>query len=524
MGDRRGTEGMDSRALLRALRRRLGWVLVFAVLAAAGASIYSLLQDEKYTATGSILPRPAVANPALGSSPPVPERKPERQAATDLELAGRDIIARQAERRLQRLGDTPAADALSSVEARTRGESDLIEVEVTAGDPNVAALAANTFAAQYVTFRRQADRAAIQQTRRLVGRELDRLVSSRRAARRSNNDPRRTRSLTRRIRKLERQAEDLKVESSLQTGNAAVVDRATPPSSPSSPKPVRDTILGGLAGLLLGLGAALVREKVDRRLRDPEELEEAFGLPVLARLPDSDALGRRFGMADLPPVEAEAFRTLRANLRYFEPQKDIDSVLITSAAAQDGKSTVAFNLAAAAAATRLDVLLVEAEVRRPVLARALGLPPDEGLTAVLSGESSLRESCHELLLMQGDGSGPPPTMDVLLAGQWRSDASELVESERMRELMRECRSKYSLVVIDTPPAGLVSDAISLMSDVSAVVVVGRVGKLTSEQAGRLRDQLEKIDAPTFGVVANFTDPGDGSYDLAGYDLAGSRSS
>ena len=512
MTDRRGADGMDSRALLRALRRRLGWILVFAVLAAAGASIYSLLQDEKYKATASILPEPSSPSQVLGSDSNSPARTPERQAATNLELAGRDIVSRRAEQRLARSGDVSAADAVSSIDVASKGESDLIELEATAGSPRTAALVANTFAEEFVAFRRAADRTNIQETRRLIRGELERLVRTRR---RASSDERR--SLTRRIRTLERRVDDLGILASIQTGNALVVDRATPPDSPSSPKPVRNTLLGGLAGLLLGIAVALTREKLDRRIRDPEDLEEAFGLPVLARLPDSDALGSRLGVSgDLPPFEAEAFRMLRSNLRYFDRGRDVDSVLITSASAQDGKSTVAFNLAAAAAATGLDVLLVEAEVRRPVLARALGLPPDEGLTSVLSGDSSLRESCHEVLLMQGGSVGPPPTMDVLLAGDWRGNASELVESDRMRELLRECRSKYTLVVIDTPPAGLVSDAISLMSDVSAVVVVGRLGKLTSEQAARLRDQLEKVDAPTFGVVANFTNPRDPSYDLAGY--------
>jgi capsular exopolysaccharide synthesis family protein len=369
------------------------------------------------------------------------------------------------------------------------------------------------FAAEYVAFRRDADRANIKRSRLLVNRELAKL--------RAAPGPK----ASGRIRLLRRRADDLKILGSLQTGNAIVVDRATPPSSPSSPKPVRNTILGGLAGLLLGMGAALIAEKVDRRLRDPEDLEDAFGLPVLARLPDSDALGRRLGMAqNLPPHEAEAFRMLRANLRYFDAGRDIDSVLITSASAQDGKSTVAFNLAAAAA-SQARVLLVEAEVRKPTLARSLGLPGEEGLTSLLAGETTLAEACHEVFLMGNhDGADSSHTMDVLLAGDWRPDASELVESERMREVLRECRRNYDLVVVDTPPAGLVSDAISLMGDVSAVIVVGRIGKLTTEQAVRLRDQLEQIDAPTFGIVANFTDPHDGSYDLAGYELAGSSSS
>jgi capsular exopolysaccharide synthesis family protein len=502
--------------VLRALRRRIGWVLLFAMLVAAGVSVYSLIQDEKYKARASVL----LSSPqVLGPNSSSPARTPERQGATNLELAGREIIFRRAERRLIRSGEVSAADSVSSVEVTTGGESNPIEVEATAGNPRTASLVANTLAMELVAFQRSADRASFRKTRSRLRRELSTLVSMRRRA-----GHRQRRSLTRRIRSYQRRLDDLGVVASIQAANGLSIDRATPPSSPSSPKPVRNTLLGGLVGLLLGLGVALVREKTDRRLRDPDQLEEAFGLPVLACLPSSDALGRRLGMArELPPFEAAAFRTLRANLRSFDRGRDIDSVLITSPAAQDGKSTVAFNLAAAAAATDLEVLLIEAEVRRPALARALGLPTTEGLTSVLAGDVPLSDACQEVLLMHaGAAMESIPTMDILVAGEWRSDASQLVESERMQELLRECRRHYSLVVVDTPPAGLVSDAIGLMSDVSAVIVVGRVGKLTREQAARLRGQLEKIDAPAFGVVANFTDPHEGSYDPAGYELAGSR--
>ena len=426
MGDRRGADGMGSRALLRVLRRRLGWVLVFAVLAAAGASVYSLLQDEKYKATASIRLEPATTN---------------------LEPARREVVSRRTERRFVRSGDISAADAVSSIDVTIPGESDLIEVEATAGNPRTAALVANTFAEELVAPRRTADRTNM------------------------------------------------------------VVDRATPPGSPSSPKPVRDTLLGGLAGLLLGIGVALTREKFDRRIRDSEDLEEAFGLPLLARLPDSEALGRRLGLSrDLPPFEAEEFRTLRSNLRHFDRGQTIDSVLVTSASSQDGRSTVALNLAAVAA-LQADVLLVEAAVRRPTLARSLGLPPEGGLAAVLAGELPFLDACHEVLLVHQNGNGKdaPPTLNVLHAGEWRPATKRLVESERMREILWECRQSYSLVVIDSPPASLIPDAPSLMREVSAVIVVGRVGKLTSEQAARLREQLDEVDAPTLGIVANFAE-------------------
>jgi polysaccharide biosynthesis transport protein len=505
---------MDLRTLLGIVRKRLGWILLAVIVGAGIGSVVSLLQDERYTATASLLPESTHIDQALSSSQSNPVTVPEREAATNLELASRDIIALRAQKRLERAGNVSAAAAVKSVDVKSHGQSNLIEVKATATTPGAASRAANVFAEEYVAFRRNADRSNIQQARRLLRVQIARLTSTRRAARRAGRS---VRPLTRQVRSLQRRADDLRTLATLQTGNTVIVDRATPPSSPSSPKPVRNTVIGGLAGLIVGLGLVLTREKLDRRLRDTRELEEAFGLPVLARLPDSDALRRRFGTVhDLPPFEADAFRMLRTNLRYLEGNRDIDSVLITSPTAQDGKSTVAFNLAAAAAATRLNVLLVEAEVRRPSLARALGLPQTEGLTAVLAGEAYLADACHEIMLVHdGDGSSAT-TMDILMAGDPRPDATELIESERMRELIRDCRHNYDLVVIDTPPAGLVSDAIALMRDVSAVVVVGRLGKLTADQAERLREQLDTVDAPAFGVVANFTDLEEEGFDLAGY--------
>jgi Mrp family chromosome partitioning ATPase len=101
-----------------------------------------------------------------------------------------------------------------------------------------------------------------------------------------------------------------------------------------------------------------------------------------------------------------------------------------------------------------------------------------------------------------------------------SNASELIESERMEELIAEAKRNYSLVVIDAPPAGLVSDAIPLMNQVSGVVVVGRIGKLTGSEAGRLREQLEKVNAPTVGVVANFAGAENGASYPGEYELNG----
>jgi tyrosine-protein kinase len=532
VNDRDQSRGMAFETLLAVLRRRLGLILLTVTVAAGGALGLSLLQDKEYSSSASMVLQ-ANSDPLDSLLVSPASTSDERRAATDFVVAAQGVISRRTAKRLERRGELDAAAVVSSVEVSAQGESDLIKVKATARDPRTAARASNAFADEFVTFGRDAERARIRQTQRLLRRELGRLSAARRRAlartspgeRSSRSTPtaRRIPSLTRRMRSLESRSEDLAIMQSLQTGNAAVIERATAPASPSSPKPVRNTVIGAFAGLLLGLGLALVREQQDRRLRDSNELEEAFGMPVLARLPESQALGKRSSVVhNLPPFEAEGFRMLRANLRYFQPDREIDSVLITSPSVQDGKSTVAFHLAAAGAAAGLRVLLIEADVRRPVLGRLLGLPSDHGLTTLLADEEvRLEDVTHEVLLARNrDGRARPPTMDVVLAGVIPSNASELIESERMEELIAEAKRNYSLVVIDAPPAGLVSDAIPLMNQVSGVVVVGRIGKLTGSEAGRLREQLEKVNAPTVGVVANFAGAENGASYPGEYELNG----
>jgi hypothetical protein len=215
---------------------------------------------------------------------------------------------------------------------------------------------ANLFAAQYIALRQEADRAKIAQAQALVNRQLRALPSGGQSAQ-------------------ERTLRDrLDVLSSLQTGNAELAEAASVPSTPSSPKVVRNTVLGAVLGLLMGVGLALLFERLDRRLRDPRDLEEIFERPILAAIPESRAIARS-GLVHqvLPSTEGEAFRMLRANLRYFNIDSGVESVLITSPAPGDGKSTVAWNLASAAAGSGGRVLLIEADLRHPALANSLGL-------------------------------------------------------------------------------------------------------------------------------------------------------
>lgn len=500
MADRQRDAGMDISTLFGVLRRRI-LVVVLAVGVAAGAAYFiSKRQDEKYTASATLLLRGGGTGPDAEFTPPLPESAPDRES---LVLAS--TVLDRAERRLaRRLGRAGAEAALSDLTASSGEESDVVTVEATTALPKTAALAANTVVREVIGLR--ADTA-----RRKIARSL-RGVESERAKLGGARSPDDLATLN----QLNLSRQQLKQAESKVDGDAEIVKPATVPTSPSAPKPARNALIGGFAGLLLGLALALIREQLDRRVRASKDLEAAFGLPVLASVPRSRALHPKDGTAlrNLPPLETEAFQMLRANLHYLNTDVELRSVVVTSAGVGDGKSTVALNLAKADATVGRTVLLVEADIRRPRLATLLGLRATEGLADFLADRSkSLASVVNSVPVVQRtNGTGASLFMDVVVAGAVPSNPSELIDSARMRELIREGEEAYDLVVIDTAPAGMVSDAIPLMSEASAVVVVGRVGRLTTHEADALREQLERIDAPSYGLVANFSrGPGDKGY-------------
>ena len=211
---------------------------------------------------------------------------------------------------------------------------------------------ANTFAQQYVRFRQNADRAKIRQAQALVRSQLTRLESQpgTAAERRS----------------LAGRESQLEILAALQTGNAELVQAALPPRSASSPKPLRNSLIGLVVGLGLGLLLAGFFDRRDRTLREADEVEDIFGRPLIGSVIDSRAFAAREA-APLPPSEAESFRLLRANLRYFNLKRALQTFLVTSPGPSEGKSTVAFNLGTTYARAGEKTLVIEADLRNPGL-------------------------------------------------------------------------------------------------------------------------------------------------------------
>lgn len=499
MADRRPTEGIDVSAFFGVLRRRALIIVAVVLAAAAGAYIVSKGQKAKYTATTKLLLKGTSSNTANSGGQPtfgptIPSTSPDREA-----LVTRGAVLKETQRRLaQRIGDKRAGEVVSKLTAFSGQDSQVVELRAEASDPSVAADAANTLGAVNIDLRKAQTIAELRRAERSAEQQIAKLSPTN-----QNDAPA--------LGALRTQLTNLKGTEATTDGNAEVVQQASAPSSPSSPKPTQNAIIGAFGGLLLGLAIALVREQLDRRVRHSKQLEEAFGLPVLASVPKSRAFGGQNGRAleRLPAREAEAFQILRANLHYLNKDTELRSVVVTSAGVGDGKSTVSLNLAKADAIVGKKVLLVEADVRRPQLAGLLGLDSDQGLTTFLSErDKPLADVTHRVPVGPSrDGQASPTTLDVVVAGPVPDNPSGLIDSDRMRSLIRQAERSYDFVVLDTPPASMVADPISLMSQATAVVIVGRVGKITSAEADGLREQLERIDAPGFGLVANFAPKG-----------------
>jgi capsular exopolysaccharide synthesis family protein len=454
--------------LALAIARRNWLLLVVCFLVVPGAALaYSLAQTPEYTASASL----------LFTEKDTSQFDPERAAATNLELVALDQVAA---RTADALPDTglSVSDVSDSVSVSPAGESDLVKVEATDRDPALAATIANEFARQFIAFRRDANRAKLIRAQNLVEARLNELTPSQRTG--PEGDA------------LEDRQRDLAVNATLQTGEAQLVQPATEPGSPSTPKTTRNVALGILLGLLLGISLALLRDQFDRRLKTVDEAEATFGLPVLATIPQSHEIEDP-EKAEAKPSgeEAEAFRMLRANLQYFSVDQELKSILVTSPAPADGKTMVVWNLALTEARAGKRILVIEADLRRPRLAERLGLSGERGLGLVLAGSLTPKEAIQTV-----------QDVDLLPAGPLPPNPAELIDSRRMEQLLEWSEREYDRVIVDTPPAAVVADALPLIRRVDRMLVVVRLRRTPSDAAERLHEQLAHIDAPVSGIVMN----------------------
>jgi polysaccharide biosynthesis transport protein len=486
----------DLRGVIAMLRRRLPLIVLAVAVGIGGALLFSRAQKKEYAGTSVLLFKPLLLDAQLTGLPlQVQSSDPQRETATDIGLVSLPQVRARA---AAALGPGYTADKLKhDVSVSPEGKSSLVSVKGTASTPTAAAGMANAMVDAFIAYRRQ-----------LLVDRIDK------AAKSIASQLKHTRGLSRlQQAALRNNATKLAQLRAVQPGDVELVSHAQPDNTPSSPKTALNVVLGGVLGGLLGLALALGAEQLDRRVRRPDEVEGALDLPLLGAIPRSRVLRASKGMANpLSASDIEAFRLLRANLRYRAGSRDLRSVLLTSAGSGSGKTTVALFLAAAAAAASDGrVLLIEADMRRPRLAGLLGLSTDQGLSWALESSQALEDA---VVTVPGgharNGSGPNgavsfgASFDLLPAGQPHAAASELLGSERMSDLLATATEHYDLTIIDGPPPGFVSDSIPLIKQVDGVVLVAGLGHENSDELKHLRTELNRLGVTPLGVVANFS--------------------
>ncbi|MGY1751788.1 polysaccharide biosynthesis tyrosine autokinase [Blastococcus sp. SYSU D01042] len=278
------------------------------------------------------------------------------------------------------------------------------------------------------------------------------------------------------------------------TVEGVTVAPATPPSSPSAPRTTLNLAVGLLAGLVLGIGAAVLRDLTDTRVGTAEDLARVTDLPLLATLDTPPAAngGRDLVVVNAPrSPAAEAFRSLRTAVQFTARPGEPLTLLVTSSHAAEGKSTVAANMAATLAEAGLRVALVDADLRRPSQADVFGLEGAAGLTTVLIGQAGLTD-----VLQDWGRSG----LHVLTAGSLPPNPSELLSSPAMADVLARLAATHDVVLVDGAPLLPVTDSAVLARLVSGTVLVTDASRTRRPALLRSLEILERVGARTAGVV------------------------
>lgn len=284
----------------------------------------------------------------------------------------------------------------------------------------------------------------------------------------------------------------------------SVVDAGVP-DRPVSPDPQRNLALGGLLGLGLGVGLALVRHTVDTKVRGTQAIEELSNRPILGEIPLIKSPEDRLLSIETDPFggHAEAIRRLRTNMLFVDVTTGGHSFVVTSSVPGEGKTTTSVNLALAMADAGSRVLLLDADLRNPSVARTLGIEGSVGLTTILLGRAEPSD------VVQQWGS---TSLFVLPAGQRPPNPSELLGSEPMEQLFQKLAHDYDFILVDSPPVVPVIDAVLINRMTHGLILVVADDRTRKRDLASAIKSLETVDVPISGFALNMV----ANHKTAGY--------
>lgn len=466
-------EGLGRYAQVLRERRRV--VILAVVLTLLGAGAYLATADNVYEAAADLLVSPASGDdPVLSSLGVIRESSdPTRDVETAARLATTIDVAERAREDFGLEGS--GRDLLKVVRAEPIAQSNIVAIVAEGSTREEAQDRANAFAAAAVEQRTASLHEQIEAVLPGLQPELGEDVSA----------------------ELEAQIARLESLASGPDPTLRVETEASLPTSPVSPRPLLTVAGALLAGLVLGVGAAFTLQALDPLIRRDEQLRSRYDLPILARIPTEPGRSKNtaLGPHNLSPPTLEAYRTLRASVTAARRRRGAKSeaLLVTGSSPSEGKTTTAINLACSLALAGSKVILIEADLRRPAIARTLGVTAEQGVVSVLLENSRLEDS-----LVTSPAFGPD--LSMLLADYEGSWFSELFSLPAARELVDRAKEHAEYVIIDSPPLTSVIDSLPLAAQADDVLVVTRLGTSRLDKLQELGELLAANDIRPLGFA------------------------
>jgi capsular exopolysaccharide synthesis family protein len=484
------------------LRARIGLLVIVIAVVVAAATVYSLRQTPMYEAGAEVLVKPL--DVGLQTQPVAPNLETERKLVTS------DPVARIAAEVLS-ISASPK-DLLPGLFVGVAPGTEILEISYTDADPQKAQQVAQAFADSYLEHRREDTLDQILSVSRTIEQRIDgRNQELRGIEERISqlNHPGSIRATDLQIRAdslrtqkaiLEQELIDSSPPQDLNVGQ--IVLPASVPTSPSSPNHVKNILLGLMAGIVLGLALAVLRERLDDRLRGRDDMEMATGAPLLAAGPRVSGWKKR----DKPQLvtldepnssPAEAYRKLRAGVLFTAAQRGAKVLMVTSPHEEEGKTATTSNLGVALAQAGKKVVLISADLRKPRLHRFFSLENYIGVTSVLAGDVSPWQALR------------PTDVDhlqVLTSGPIPHYPAELLGSDAMGRLLASLREVADIVLLDCPPVLAVADTVTLAPLADAVLFVADAQTTHRSAVEQTKRQLDQVNAQILGCLLNNFDP------------------
>jgi capsular exopolysaccharide synthesis family protein len=307
---------------------------------------------------------------------------------------------------------------------------------------------------------------------------------------------------------------ELNINSLYEPRDIQVLERAQPPASPVRPILPLNLALGLLAGLGLGIGTTVLIDSLDTTIKREDDVTDLTDKPILTTLPriHKDVLAGLETIGETPADTitytapkssyAEGMKTLRTNLTFMSPDQPPKTVLVTSPGPSEGKTITSVNMAIAMAQSGLRTVIVDGDMRRPRLHKAMGLDNELGLSSIIKGDATVDDAVQTTFT---------ENLHAVSCGDVPPNPTEMLHSEKFQDLVGELAERYDRVVFDSPPLGAVSDALIISNEVDGLVLVLKFAKTRREMLRRSLDQMRAIGAPLMGVVLNEI-----SYEVGGY--------